>query len=159
MIPAVDLETPAIKPCAAVDDPFTSDFTWLLHRAERVLTQNFDEACRNVGLKDMRDTLVLAVAGDGETRTQIEIAQTLGLDKTTLGAIIDRLESQGYIVRSTDPSNRRIRIPTTTEHGQAILARALVARDEVVAGTLSSFTGDDLHVLRTLLWRLATASS
>lgn len=159
MISDVDLETPALKPCATVDDPFTSDFTWLLHRAERVLVHDFDEACRNIGLKDMRDTLVLAVAGDGIPRTQIEIAQTLGLDKTTLSAIIDRLERQGYVLRSTDPSNRRIRLPTTTAAGQDVLSRALAARDEIVAGTLSAFSGDDLDVLRTLLWRLATSKA
>jgi DNA-binding MarR family transcriptional regulator len=156
VIPNVDLDTPALKPCATVDDPFTSDLTWLLHRAERALARDFDEACRSVGLKDMRDTLVLAVAGDGEPRTQIEIAHTLGLDKTTLGAIIDRLEKQGYLLRAADAANRRVRIPTTTPTGQDVLNRALQARDKAVKATMAGFTDTDTDALRTLLWRIAT---
>lgn len=159
MIPDVDLESPALKPCATVDDPYTSDLTWLMHRAVRVLTENFDSACRDHGLRDMRDTLVLATAADGTPRTQIEIANTLGLDKSTLMSIIDRLEEQGYLVREADPANRRIRIPRTTESGEVVLARALAARDQAVEQTLSGFVDGDIGQLRTLLWKIATTPS
>lgn len=157
MIPDVDLETPALKPCAVVDDPFTSDLTWLMHRALGVLAADFDDACRQHGLRDMRDTLVLAVAGDGQARTQIEIATTLDLDKSTLMAILDRLEDQGLVVREADPSNRRIRIPVTTPAGKQVLDRVLTARDRAVDRTLSGFSDADTAQLRTLLWRIATA--
>lgn len=157
MFPNVDLDAPAIKPCATVDDPFTSDLTWLMHRAVRVLTESFDAACQANGLRDMRDTLVLAVAGDGLPRTQIEIATTLGLDKSTLMSIIDRLERQGYIVREADSSNRRIRIPRTTDAGQEVLAQSLAARDRAVDEVLAGFVDGDLAQLRTLLWKIATA--
>lgn len=157
VIPNVDLETPALKPCATVDNPFTSDLTWLMHRAVRVLTDDFDAVCVEVGLKDMRDTLVLAVCGDGIARTQIEIAATLGLDKTTLMGILDRLEGQEFLVRETDPRNRRVRIPKTTPAGQAVLERALAQRDERVAETLQDLDQEEIGALRTQLWRIATA--
>lgn len=157
MLPDVDLEAQPLKPCAAVDDPFTSDLTWLMHRAVKVLTENFDAACQESGLRDMRDTLVLATAGDGTPRTQIEIATTLGLDKSTLMSIIDRLEEQGYLVREADPANRRIRIPRTTKAGHEVLGRALTARDRAVDETLSGFVDGDVGQLRTLLWKIATA--
>ena len=158
MIPDVGLDTPSLKPCATVDSPFTSDLTWLMHRAvEKLLTGNFDAACRDNGLLDMRDTLVLAVAGDGTPRPDREIATTLGLDKSTLMSIIDRLERQGYVVRDADPANHRIRIPRTTDEGEAVLNRALAARDQVVEQTLAGFGEDDVQQLRTLLWKIATA--
>lgn len=157
VMPDVDLDTPAIKPCATVDDPFTSDLTWLMHRAVGVLSDDFDAACREYGLRDMRDTLVLAVAGDGIARTQIEIATTLGLDKSTLVAIIDRLETQGLLMRKADPANRRVRIPSTTPQGQDVLASALAARDRAVSRTLRTLDEGDVSRLRTLLWTIATA--
>lgn len=157
VIPDVDLDTPAIKPCATVDDPFTSDLTWLMHRAVGVLSADFDAACRENGLRDMRDTLVLAVAGDGIARTQIEIATTLGLDKSTLVAIIDRLEKQGLLVREVDPENRRVRIPSTTPQGKEALDSALAARDRAVSRTLEPLDEGDTTRLRTLLWTIATA--
>nr|WP_245190272.1 MarR family transcriptional regulator [Leucobacter exalbidus] len=105
----------------------------------------------------MRDTLVLAVCGDGIDRTQIEIAETLGLDKTTLMSILDRLEKQEFLVRNTDPRNRRVRIPCTTPAGQSVLDEALSRRDERVSNTLSDFNEDEIGALRTQLWRIATA--
>lgn len=157
MLPDVDLEAQPLKPCAAVDDPFSSDLTWLMHRALKVLSDDFDAVCRDNGLRDMRDTLVLATAADGNPRTQIEIANTLGLDKSTLMSIIDRLETEGLMMREADPSNRRIRIPRTTPLGQTVLDRALAARDEAVHATLSDFGANDVTALRTLLWKIATA--
>lgn len=157
VIPEVDLDADPIKPCAAVDDPFTSDLTWLMHRAVRVLSENFDAACRQNGLRDMRDTLVLAAGGDGTPRTQIEMATTLGLDKSTLMSIIDRLEARGYMVREVDPDNRRIRIPRTTDAGQEVLAHALAGRDAAVDQTLSGYADGEVAQLRTLLWKIATA--
>lgn len=157
MIPNVDLETPALKPCATVDNPFTSDLTWLMHRAVRVLTNDFDTVCVEFGLKDMRDTLVLAVCGDGIARTQIGVSATLGLDKTTLMGILDRLEGQGFLVREINPQNRRVRIPKTTPTGQAVLERVLEERDKRVAKTLTNFDRDEIKALRTQLWRIATA--
>lgn len=157
VIPTVDLETPALQPCATVDDPFTSDLTWLMHRAVRVLTEDFDAVCVEVGLKDMRDTLVLAVCGDGTARTQVEVAATLGLDKTTLMSILDRLEQQGFLVREVNPGNRRVRIPKTTSAGRSVLEQALARRDERVADTLQSLSENDVSALRTQLWKIATA--
>lgn len=155
MFPNTDVDDTPLKPCATVDNPFTSDLAWLMHRAVRVLTEDFDAACQANGLRDMRDPLVLAVAGDGTPRTQTEIANTLGLDKSTLMSIIDRLEELKLVTRETDPANRRIRIPRTTEAGQAVLERTLKDRDDRVSQTLAGFSTDDVQELRTQLWQIA----
>lgn len=104
----------------------------------------------------MRDPMVLAVAADGTARTQTEIANTLGLEKSTLMSIIDRLEEQGLLTRETDPDNRRIRLPRTTESGQVLLDKILEDRDNTVNQTLASFGADEIRQLRTFLWRIAT---
>lgn len=156
MFPNTDMESTPLKPCATVDDPFTSDLAWLMHRAVRVLTEDFDSACQANGLRDMRDPMVLAVAADGTARTQTDIANTLGLEKSTLMSIIDRLEEQGLLTRETDPDNRRIRLPRTTESGQALLDRILRDRDTTVNQTLAGFGADEVRQLRTFLWRIAT---
>lgn len=156
MFPNTDLDATPLKPCATVDDPFSGDLTWLMHRAVTTLTEDFDSACRDNGLRDMRDPLVLAVAGDGTPRTQTEIAITLGLDKSTLMGILDRLEEQGFLIRETDPANRRIRIPRTTDAGHAVLDKVQKGRDAKVSETLAGFGADDVKQLRAFLWRIAT---
>lgn len=105
---------------------------------------------------DMRNTLVLAVTGDGTPRTQIEIADTLGLDKSTSISVIGRLEKQGHLVRDSDPSNQRIRIPRTTGEEHEGLNHVLAARDQTVEWTLAGFVDGEADQLRTLLWKIAT---
>lgn len=157
VFPNVDVDSSAIKPCTAVDDPSRGDLIWLMHRATARLSEDFDAASREHGLRDLRDTLVLAVAGDGTPRTQIEMATMLGLDKSTLMSIIDRLEKLDLIVRTADPNNRRIRIPETTSSGQEILGRVLADRDRRMSETLSSFGSADEEQLRTLLRKITAA--
>lgn len=159
MLPDIDLSTPSIAPCATIEGPEGAALVWMLRQSERSLTTVFDEACRSVGLRDVRDTLVLSVAGDGSGHTQTEIAQIVGLDKTTLGAIIDRLESEDYLVRTSHPSNRKVRIPTTTASGAEKLEEANRLGQEAVENLMSGFTATDISGLRSLLWRITQAST
>lgn len=157
MLPDIDLSTPSIAPCARIEGPEGAAVVWMLRQAERALTAVFDDACRGVGLRDVRDTLVLSVAGDGQGHTQTEIAQIVGLDKTTLGAIIDRLEADGYIVRTAHPSNRKVRIPTSTPTGSAKLAEANRLGQEAVENLMSGFSAGEVADLRSFLWRITEA--
>ncbi|WP_157000439.1 MarR family winged helix-turn-helix transcriptional regulator [Leucobacter komagatae] len=159
MLPQMDPESDAVKPCATIDDPVTADLTWLMQRATRVLSDDFDELARNEGLSDLRDCLVLAVVGDGAERTQLEISRSLGIDKTTLVAILDRLEKQGLLTREHLLTDRRVRIPSITPTGTAVLDRVMEARDRAVADRLNALPADEGAVLRTALWRIATAAS
>jgi DNA-binding MarR family transcriptional regulator len=158
VLPDIDLETPSIAECTSIAGPDSAALVWMLRRAERSLTIAFDEACRAVGLRDVRDTLVLSVAGDGEHHTQTEIAQIVALDKTTLGAIIDRLEDDGLLVRTSHASNRKVRIPETTAAGHEKLNDANRLGQEAIDELLSELPGEDLTTLRSLLWQIARAS-
>lgn len=45
------------------------------------------------------------------------------MDKTTLAAELDRLESAGLVSRRVDPRDRRARVPVITRRGDAVRAR------------------------------------
>ena len=57
---------------------------------------------------------MLAALDDGQQRTQLELSRVVCVDKTTLISVLDRLEQQELIVRTVDPSDRRVRIPQIT---------------------------------------------
>jgi DNA-binding MarR family transcriptional regulator len=155
--PRID-ESPS-SACSSVDSLETADLTWLMHRASEVLRADFDQVARAAGLADLRDWLVLSVVTDGIPRTQLEIARQLGIDKTTLIAVLDRLEGHDFIVRSSSPTDRRVRIPAATEAGAAVYERVTIGRDAAIAARLGDMPEAEQQALRSALWAIASAPS
>jgi DNA-binding MarR family transcriptional regulator len=118
----------------------------------------FDEAARAHGLTGARDWIVLTALLDGSGKTQLALAQALGLDKTTMTSLLDRLETGGLVTRCTHSHDRRARIPVLTEEGGRLQREVAKARDAVEACLLSSFTAQEQQLLRDLLARLAEDS-
>ena len=108
--------TPAEAAAAAaiVSDSERPDLTWLLHRAAQHMRVGLDEAAREHGLTGARDWIVLSALAAGPRQTQLALAQSLGLDKTTMTSLLDRMEARGLITRSIDRHDRRARIPELT---------------------------------------------
>jgi DNA-binding MarR family transcriptional regulator len=148
-----------IDPCASAADADRPDLTWLLHRAAQYMRAGLDEAARAHGLTGARDWIVLSALAAGPRQTQLSLAQSLGLDKTTMTSLLDRMESRGLITRCTDRHDRRARIPELTAAGRRIQAEVISARDRVEAGLLGDFTADEQRQLRSLLTRLTVAPS
>jgi DNA-binding MarR family transcriptional regulator len=146
----------SVKPCRMIDDPETADLTWLMHRAVATLAAVSDRVCREWGLADHRDWLVLATVGDGERRTQYELSQALCIDKSTLMAIVDRLEGQGFVVREHSPTDRRVRLPVATERGRDLAELVTRKRDEAIAEHLSVVPEAAQTALRRTLWSVMT---
>jgi MarR family transcriptional regulator, organic hydroperoxide resistance regulator len=144
-------------PCAAPASDGRPDLTWLLHRAAQNMRTAFDEAARAHGLAGARDWMVLSALSTGPRLTQLALAHSLGLDKTTMTSLLDRMESRGMVTRGTDSHDRRARIPALTEDGQRVQAEVTRARDNMEAGLLATFSPREQELLRELLARLATA--
>jgi len=139
-------------------DPAVSptDLTWLLHRAAQRMRGALDEVARAHGLAGVRDWIVLSALIADPHRTQLALAQALGLDKTTLTSLLDRLEAGGLVIRSLDPRDRRARIPELTDSGRLVQAEVTGARDRAEAELLGTFTAEEQRLLRGLLTRLAS---
>lgn len=53
---------------------------------------------------------------------QVGLAKTIGKDKATIGAVVDRLVSKGLINRVQNRQDKRARLLRTSEKGAALLA-------------------------------------
>lgn len=131
------------------------DLTWLLHRCAQRMRGAFDEAAREHGLNGARDWIVLSAIAAGPRQTQLALAHSLGLDKTTMTSLLDRLESAGLVTRYQDSRDRRARIPELTEMGNRVQRELIAARDQAEAVALRQFSTDEQRVLRAMLNRLA----
>ena len=139
-------------PCGAGPD---AELTLLVRRAAQGVQGVLDRAARAHGLTDARDWLVLTALSDGARRTHLEIAATVGIDKTTLTAVLDRLEEVGMVVRRPHPADRRARIPEWTEAGRTAWSAVGRTRDQWEAHVLGDVQAEQQHELRELLHRMA----
>ena len=146
-------------PCSAPLDASRPDLTWLLHRAAQHMRVALDEAAQAHGLSGARDWIVLSALSTGPRQTQLALAHSLGLDKTTMTSLLDRMEARGLVTRGTDSHDRRARIPELTEDGRRVQAEVTGARDHVESALLAKFTKQEQHLLRELLARLAEPDS
>jgi MarR family transcriptional regulator for hemolysin len=109
-------------------DCLTSDLSWLLAQAHFALTSELRRAFEPLGVS-ARGYHVLIAAASGEY-TQKELADQVGLDKTTMVVTVDELEEAGLAERRPSPTDRRAHVIAVTQAGKRKIAegRKTVAR-------------------------------
>lgn len=128
-------------------------FGYLLkHARERMTTLNA-AALEPFGISG-RELAVLTAIAEGEPPSQLEAAQRLSIDRTTMVALIDGLASKGLLKRWPDPVDRRRNIVAVTEAGRQTLGDASRAVDVAEGVFLAPLDGADRDRLRKLLQAL-----
>ena len=84
-----------------------------------------------------RGHCVLSTARTGEY-TQKELADMIGLDKTTMVVTIDELERAGLAERVLSTTDRRARIIRVTPAGKRVVAKGEVVVEEIQRDVLAS---------------------
>ena len=130
-----------------------SNVCWLLSRANWLQKAEIEAALETAGLST-RQHQVLTAALDGE-RTQTQLANILGLDKTTMMVTLDELERERLAERLPLPSDRRARIVAVTPEGRKLLRRADKAFAEANERVLSRLPEQERSVFLQALERLA----
>ena len=138
----------------AAGHPLGDDLNWLLHRVALGLGGAVDEATRRHGI-GIRAYVVLSAINDSGPHTQLGMGQLLALDKTVVTVVLDQLESNGWIVRTVDPHDRRVRRPEITEAGRSLVTRSRQDVEQAEARMLADLSAGDVRTLRGLLRKLA----
>lgn len=132
-----------------------NDLAFLLHAANARMAGHLDGAAVEIGLKDMRDWLVLAALADGEQANQLELSRIVCVDKSTLISVLDRLEQQKLVTRTVAPTDRRVRIPRITAAGKRVYAKFAVARDAAEARAFDGVPSSQRELVLSMLARVA----
>lgn len=142
-----------------VPRPLAEHVGWLMSRASHALGVSLAEGLSPLGL-NIRDYTVLIAAEraavEGAARTQLALAQSARLDKSTMVVAVDALEEEGLVERRPDPTDRRARIVVPTDAGRKLLARAEGVVLGVEDGALADLGAEERLALRGLLTRLVT---
>ena len=127
---------------------------YLLKHASLKLTALTDAALEPFGI-DSKDFGTLRVLAHREPASQLQVAQTLGIDRTTMVAVLDVLERKGIVRRRPDPADRRRNVVELTEQGTVAYDAARVAYGKAESSFLAGIgprASDQLRrTLRTLV--------
>ena len=93
-------------------------------RAARALARHFDNALRPVGMTNGQFSLMMALSGP-QPPPLSRISGLLGMDRTSLTAMLKPLERRGWVEVRVNETDRRSRRPALTPEGRAALAGAL----------------------------------
>jgi DNA-binding MarR family transcriptional regulator len=113
-----------------------------LRRAARAVTRMFDEALAPSGLRSTQFTLLATVAAAGIVNVT-ELAEQLGMDRTTLARNLGPLERDGLLQIATG-TDQRVRLVSLSEAGQQKLRNAVPLRAAVQERVVNT-VGDDTY--------------
>ena len=123
---------------------------YLLKHALFRYTRLNDDALAALGI-DGRELGILFAVADGEPRSQQEIAARLDVDRTTMVAMLDGLESKGIVTRRPHPDDRRRNVVVMTDDGSRLLTRAREVSDKVERRFFASLSTTEARTFRAAL--------
>lgn len=116
----------------------------------------FDQALIPYGLIAPQVGLLSLLSEIGPVN-QVELGQSLGIDKATMVRLIDGLESRGYLVRVAEKTDRRAKRLEITKAGAAAGKKLAVLRRGIEEEFLGVLTATEREQLRAIVHKLVDA--
>jgi DNA-binding MarR family transcriptional regulator len=126
---------------------------YLFRRMQQIAVAIFIEECRAYDLTPVQFAALVAIhthPGIDATRLSAVIA----FDRSTLGNVIERLETKAYIERKPSREDKRVKLLYPTRPGAALLRDIMPAVDRAQARLLEPLKPADRQTLMALLTQL-----
>ena len=124
-----------------------------LRLAHVAVYRDFTSALAGLDLTQ-KQCATLQLIGANKGVSQVDLAATLGTDRATMMAMIDRLEQRGFLIRRRSTEDRRRQELYLTDDGEKMLTDAKRAIDEHERGFKARFTAAELKTLVAALSRI-----
>ncbi len=125
-----------------------------LRRAQVAVFQHFAATVGQAGVTPGWFGLMVIVANN-EGLSQTRLARALGIDGSTMVAMIDRLEENGWIRRQRSAVDRRSHALYLTDAGTDLLVRLTPLVEAHEAELAQDLSADDKQSLLSLLAKIA----
>ena len=110
-----------------------------------------------IGINGQEAVVLRAIDGP-EPLSQGEVARRMGIDRTTMVALIDELEHKGLVQRRQDPADRRKNVVALTGAGRDTLRRANQAGAEAERRFLSPLAPGEQETFKKALRALLSGA-
>jgi DNA-binding MarR family transcriptional regulator len=141
------IEPDALPPSMRDRVPF------LLFRASAKSLALAGEMLAPMGL-NARQAGILTMVTELEPMTQKDLGVALGIDRTTMVALLDDLQDKGHVTRQRHPRDRRAFLVQPTDSGRRAQAAAVRILDEQQRRFLAPLTPAERRQLANLIKRL-----
>ena len=125
-----------------------------IRRLQQIAVALFLQEAEPFGLTPVQYAALKGVASTPKI-DQRTLARSIGLDTSTTGGVIDRLEARGLLQRNANPEDRRVRLLTLTRDGQALLEQVtpamLRAQQRILEPLAPAERKQFMRMLRTLV--------
>jgi MarR family transcriptional regulator for hemolysin len=117
---------------------------YLIHDVSRLRRMMFDRALAPLGITRSQ-WWVLAFISRKDGLPQTQLANELDVGKVGVGALIDRLESSGFVIRQADPVDRRVKRVFVTKQARGFLQKLRKETDKFNAQIASGIDRTQLE--------------
>jgi DNA-binding MarR family transcriptional regulator len=138
----------------------TDDLGYLLNKAARLSKLKVNQKLSEIGLTFPQFLVVKHLGRNDQAesellcRTPASIAEHLGYDRPTITGIIDRLVKQGFVLRETNPADRRSQTITLTQKSHDLIEKMDNCFKEVNNQALTGFQMFEQKAFKDYLLRL-----
>lgn len=130
------------------------DVNQLLVRAARAHRGQASRLLAAHGLHPGQEALLQAL-WERDGRTQVELAEALGVEPPTITKMLQRMEQADFVERTGDPEDRRALRVHLTARGKRLRPRVERALGELQSRTVAGLSAREQAQLRALLERVA----
>lgn len=136
------------------------DIGYLLNKAARLSKLKVNQKLSEIGLTFPQLLVVKHLeqceraGSDALSHTPASIAEHLGYDRPTVTGIIDRLVKQGFVLRETNPSDRRSQTITLTQKSRELIQKMDAFFEEINRRTLDDFQRPEIEEFKGYLLRI-----
>ncbi|MEV6449239.1 MarR family transcriptional regulator [Amycolatopsis sp. NPDC051716] len=134
----------------------TQRLGYLLKHAQLRLAELAEPLYAPLGVTG-RQLALLTLFGDGPARSQQDGAARLGVDRTTMVALVDELEAKGLVRREVAPGDRRKRLVLLTPEGERVREAGAEVTRQAEALLLEPLSAEDAERLRAALHQVVRA--
>ena len=129
---------------------------FMIRRVHQIAVSLFIEETGKLGVTN-RQYGILFVLKHRPGIDQISVANLLGLDRSTTGMVLKKLEQDGLVVRSVDAHDRRRHRLQLTKSGERLLSQLAEPARKARARVLSAFTPREQTLFLELLDKFTRA--
>ncbi len=128
---------------------------YLIRRCHQISVGIFHEICGQFDLTPIQYALMWGIESHPEI-DQIQLSRLVGVDRTTIGNVILRLENRGLITRTSDAKDRRVKRLSLTGTGRALMSDVLPHVLTVQENLLAPLSGTERTAFIRLLGKIVS---